>query len=242
KSELQLAYQPLVDVSSDKIVGCEALLRWPQGDGSFLSPAEFVPIAESSGLMIRIGEFVLDTACQQLAAWQEQGVGTLRVSVNVSKCQLATDGFPRIVERCLRRHDVDPGLIDLELSERGVLSGSDDLHGRLRELKQLGVSLSIDDFGTGESAISYLKDLPVDILKIDRSYVMELNSAGNASAITSAMVALGQKLNLTVVAEGVETAEQLASLRAMGCDQYQGFFRAPALSPDELIELIKKHQ
>ncbi len=240
KSELQLAYQPLVDVASDRIVGCEALLRWPQADGSFLSPAEFVPIAESSGLMVRIGEFVLDTACQQLAAWQEQGLGSIRVSVNVSKCQLVNDGFPQLVDRCLRRHDVDPGLLDLELNERGVLSGSDDLHGRLHELKQLGVSLSIDDFGTGDAAIAYLKDLPVDVLKIDRSYVMELTSQGNESAITSAMVALGQKLKLTVVAEGVETPEQLAALRAMGCDQYQGFYCSPAVSPDALVELIRK--
>ena len=238
--ELRLAYQPLVDVASNRIVGCEALLRWPQPDGSFLSPAEFVPIAESSGLMVSIGRFVLDSACRQLAEWKQQGLGPIRMSVNVSKCQLLDHGFPDLVQRCLETHDVDPGLLDLELSERGALSPETNVLGRLETLKNLGISLSIDDFGTGEAAIAYLKDLPVDVLKIDRSYIMELRSNGTESAITSAMVALGQKLNLTVVAEGVESGEQLNMLKGMGCDQYQGFYLSPAVSPDELVGLMQK--
>ena len=238
--ELRLAYQPLVDIASSRIVGCEALLRWPQPDGSFLPPAEFVPIAEASGLMVSIGRFVLNSACRQMADWRERGMDPIRMSVNVSKCQLLDPGFPDVVRRCVETHGVDPGLLDLELSERGALSPETNVVSRLEALKELGVSLSIDDFGTGEAAIAYLKDLPLDVLKIDRSYIMELRSNGAESAITSAMVALGQKLNLTVVAEGVESNEQLAMLRGMGCDQYQGFYLSPAVSPDELASLVQK--
>ena len=238
-NELKLAYQPLVDIASERIVGCEALLRWPQKNGGFLSPAEFVPVAESSGLMIPIGRFVLDAACAQMAAWKKDGLEPIRMSVNVSKCQLLDPDFPAVVRHCLETHGVDPSLLDLELSERGTLSPETHIHGRLDALKGLGVSLSIDDFGTGEAAIAYLKDLPVDVLKIDRSYIMELKSNGAESAITSAMVALGQKLNLTVVAEGVESGEQLNMLKDMGCDQYQGFFLSPAVSPEELVSLMK---
>ncbi len=236
--ELTLAYQPLVDVQSDRIVGCEALLRWPQPDGSFFPPGEFVPIAEGSGLMVRIGEFVLDTACAQLAEWRKNGHGPIRMSVNVSKCQLMHDQFPDVVRACLEKHEVQPAHLDLELSERGALTVEDGILERLRELKDLGVSLSIDDFGTGEAAISYLKDLPVDVLKIDRSYVLALCSDGAETTITSAMVALGQRLNLTIVAEGVESDDQLAIVRSMGCDQFQGFLRSPAVDPDAFVGLL----
>ncbi|MEM1174263.1 MAG: EAL domain-containing protein [Pseudomonadota bacterium] len=238
KSELQVAYQPLVDIQSDRIVGCEALLRWPQPDGSFLSPAEFVPVAESAGIMVRIGEFVLDAACSQLASWRNAGLPAVRMSVNVSKCQLENDQFPAYVRHCLQKHQIEPRLLDLELSERGTLTPSKEIISRLHALKELGVSLSIDDFGTGEAAIAYLKELPVDVLKIDRSYVTELKSNASDTAITSAMVSLGKGLNLTVVAEGVESKEQLRILKDMGCDQYQGFYRSPAVSPAALTEQL----
>ena len=231
--ELRLAYQPITNVSSGQIVGAEALLRWQQPDGIEIMPAEFVPVAEECGLMDRIGEFVLNEACRQLKAWQIEGISSLRMSVNVAKVQLMTGGFVEMVQSILRQHSLRPGDLDLELSERGVLSGDYDVINTLHKLKSLGVRLSIDDFGVGESAISYLKELPVDVMKIDRSYIAGLVRGGKDAAITSGMVALGQSLDMTVVAEGVETQEQLEILQQLGCDEYQGFYQSIAVPGDE---------
>lgn len=240
RGELRLAYQPLTDIASDRIIGVEALLRWPQQGGGLINPDEFVPVAEDCGLMPRIGEFVLNEACRQLRVWHDAGLRHLRMCVNVSKCQLVTEDFPATVKRCIERYKLSPQAIDLELSERGVLSGNDDLLDRMLQLKRLGVTLSIDDFGTGDSAISYLKELPVNTLKIDRSYISGLTGEGRDSAITSAMIALGQKLNMTVVAEGVESLEQLLILKSLGCDQYQGFYRSPAVAPEAVVEFFRQ--
>ena len=240
QNKFRLAYQPITDVSSGRVIGAEALLRWPQADGSFIGPSEFVPIAEDCGLMIQLGAWVLDESCRQLQVWQHQGLPPLRMSVNVSRCQLMAGGFVDAVQRVLKKYDLDPARLDLELSERGVLVGLDEAIGQLQMLKRLNVQISIDDFGTGEAAIAYLKELPIDVLKIDRSYINGLNSAGKETAITSAMVALGQSLDLTVIAEGVETPEQLAILRALGCDEYQGFYQSPAISSEAFADFVRK--
>ena len=240
RGELTLAYQPLIDVAGGRMVGAEALLRWQQPDMSFIPPDTFVPVAEESGMMISIGEFVLDQACEQLKTWQNDGFPSFRMSVNVSKCQLMSGGFVKTVQHMLDRYGIDAACLDLELSERGVLSGDYEVISQLHELKRLGVSLSVDDFGTGDSAIAYLKDLPIDMLKIDRSYISGLTDSDKDAAITSAMVALGQKLNLTVVAEGVETPEQLSVLQQLGCDEYQGFHLSPAIPSEEFARLMHK--
>ena len=240
RKELFLAYQPLTDVRSGRVVGSEALLRWQRPDQSFVSPAEFVPIAEESGLMNRIGYFVLDEACRQMKAWHLGSDPSFRMSVNVSRCQLMNGELVAAVKAVLKRHDLNPACLDLELSERGVLSADREVVEQLDELREYGVKISLDDFGTGDAAISYLKDLPIDVLKIDRSYIKGLLSSGKDAAITSAMIALGQRLNLTVIAEGVETAEQLALLQELGCDQYQGFYLAPALPADAFIQLMRQ--
>ena len=240
RDELRLSYQPLTDVASGRMLGAEALLRWQRPDKSYIPPDEFVPIAEECGLMIRIGEFVLDQACRQLKAWQLDGFPSFRMSVNVAKCQLMSGGFVDTVQSTLKKYAVDPLCLELELSERGVLSGDYDVINQLHELKQLGVRLSIDDFGTGDSAIAYLKDLPIDVVKIDRSYISGLAESDKDAAITSAMIALGQRLNLTVIAEGVETSEQLAILQNLGCDEYQGFHLSPAITSDEFAKLMLK--
>ena len=240
RNELRLAYQPLIDLSSNRIVGVEALLRWPQPDGSLIGPDEFVPVAEDAGLMYRIGAFVLDEACRQLRTWYDEGIEPLRMSVNVSKCQVTNGNFAAVVLGCLQKYDIPAECLDLELSERGVLSDNRDVLSLLSQLKNIGVTLSIDDFGTGDAAIGYLKELPVDTLKIDRSYVKEIVRDGAESAMTSAMIALGQKLSMTIVAEGVESREQLAVLESFGCDQYQGFYRSPAVAPDEIAEMFRK--
>lgn len=232
RDELSLVYQPILDVATGKLCAAEALLRWRQPDGSCIPPEEFVAVAEESGLMIRTGEYALDRACRQFVDWRRAGISLPYICVNVAKAQLMSSGFSLSVQSILERHQMDAGDLELEISERGVLSGDYDVIKQLHELKRLGVKLSIDDFGTGDSAIAYLKELPVDALKIDRSYVAGLVDDGKDAAIASAMVALGQRLKLTVVAEGVETDDQLAVLRELGCDSYQGFLSAKALPPE----------
>jgi len=240
RNELTLAYQPITAIDGSHVVAAEALLRWPQEDGSFIPPAEFVPIAEESGLIIRIGEYVLDEACRQLKAWHRVGIALPHICVNVAKAQLISAGFADSIRHILDRHDLDPGYLELEISERGVLSGDYEVISQLVEIKELGIRLSVDDFGTGDSAIAYLKELPIDVLKIDQSYVAGLTVNHKDEAITSAMVALGQRLNLKVIAEGVETAEQLSILKKLGCDTFQGFLVSRAVSADAFTELLKK--
>lgn len=238
RNELTLAYQPISEVSGGRVTAAEALLRWPQPDRGHISPDEFVPIAEECGLMNRIGEFVLEQACQQLKSWYTAGMHLPRMCVNVAKAQFVSGDFVGAVKRILAKYDVDPGTLELELSERGVLSGHFDVLEQLKELKQLGVRLSIDDFGTGDSAIAYLRDLPVDVLKIDRSYVSGLAGNEKDDALVSAMVALGQRLNLEVIAEGVETQEQLMALRKLGCDAFQGFLMSQAVPAEDFAALV----
>ena len=240
RNELRVAYQPISSTQGGRLVGAEALLRWPQDDGSYISPAEFVPIAEESGLMIRTGEFVLNEACRQLREWRGQGIALPHVCVNVAKVQLISSGFARSVSDIVEKHGLEPGQIELEISERGVLAGDYEVISQLHELKNLGVRLSVDDFGTGDSAIAYLKELPIDALKIDRSYIAGLTLDHKDEAIASAMIALGQRLDLQVIAEGVETAEQLQILQKFGCDAFQGFLVSKAVFADSFAKLLKK--
>jgi diguanylate cyclase (GGDEF)-like protein len=240
RAELSLAYQPILDVASDETIAAEALLRWRQADGSYIPPEEFVAVAEECGLMIRTGEFVLDQACEQFAAWRDAEVALSYMCVNVSKAQLLSSGFALSVRRILEKHNVQPCDLELEISERGVLSGDIDVIKQLHELKSLGVKLSIDDFGTGDSAIAYLKDLPVDTLKIDRSYIAGLADDSKDAALASAMVALGQRLDLVVIAEGVETENQLQILRELGCDAYQGFLRSEPVPAETFAARLTK--
>lgn len=240
KSKLTLAYQPITSAASGHLAGAEALLRWQQADGSFIPPAEFVPVAEESGLMNRVGEFVLDQACRQLRKWLDDGLNLPHICVNVSKVQLMNGGFVQTVRRVLSQYKIEPARLELELSERGVFSGDYDIIAQLHEIKELGVRLSIDDFGTGDSAIAYLKELPVDVLKIDRSYINGLTDNRKDAAIISAMIALGHSLDLKIVAEGVETREQHEVLRQMGCDELQGFYMSAPVTDHVFASLVKK--
>ncbi|MDJ0748156.1 MAG: EAL domain-containing protein [Woeseiaceae bacterium] len=238
REELSLAYQPIVDVASGDVVALEALLRWQQPDGTSISPEEFIAVAEESGLMLRTGEYALSRACRDLAAWRGAGVGVSRVCVNVAKVQLMSPEFVKTVQRILAEYQLAPKDLELEISERGVLSGDYQVISHLQELKDLGVGLSIDDFGTGDSAIAYLKELPVDTLKIDRSYIAGFGGDGKHSAIASAIVALGQRMDLTVIAEGVELVEQLELLRELGCDCFQGYLAARPMRREAVPEFL----
>mgnify|MGYP001826212522 CR=1 FL=1 len=242
REELTVAYQPILDVASGKVVALEALLRWQQADGSFISPLEFIPVAEESGLMLRTGEYVLERACRQFAAWQSEGLGLKHICVNASTVQLMSSSFAGAVQRVITECGIEAAELEIEISERGVLSGDTEVLLQLQELKGLGINLSIDDFGTGDSAIAYLKDLPVDALKIDRSYIAGLTKEGKNFALASAMIALGQRLDLTVVAEGIETPEQLEALRELACDCYQGFFAARPMEPDLATEFLQENR
>jgi len=222
-SELTLAYQPIIDAGSGRLSSAEALLRWVQADGTSISPSEFVPVAEESGLMIRVGEYALDKSCRQLREWLEHGIKLPRICVNVAKAQLMHGGFVGMVRDTLERNGLGPESLVLELSERGVLSGDVDVIAQLYEIKSLGVRLSIDDFGTGDSAIAYLRELPVDILKIDRSYISGLSDNHKDKAIIAAMIAMAHSLGLKIVAEGIETRSQFDALKKLGCDELQGF-------------------
>jgi diguanylate cyclase (GGDEF)-like protein len=223
QDQLTLAFQPISDVKSGRVTAAEALLRWRQSDGSYISPAEFVPIAEDCGLMNRIGEFVLEQACVQLKEWHKAGIHLPQICVNVAKVQLMSGDFVPTVKRVLSKYEIDPGSLELELSERGVLSGEFEVVEQLKD-----------------SAIAYLRELPVDTLKIDRSYVSELTENDKDAALVSAMIALGQRLNLKVVAEGVERLETLTALRAMHCDAFQGFLISKPVPCDAFISLLRK--
>ena len=235
--DLELAYQPIFSMTEGHVAGAEALLRWNR-NGQPIEPEEFAPVAEESGLMIRVGDFVLDQACREFAQWRSAGQAPARICVNVSKVQLTSGALVDTVERLLQKYELDPAALELELSERGVLSGNFDVINELHALKRLGVRLSVDDFGTGDSSIAYLRELPVDVIKIDQSYVHGLGHNAGDAAIASAMVALGRGLGLNVVAEGVETVEQFDALKALGCEEFQGFIVSKALSGAEISRFL----
>ena len=239
---LTLAFQPIVASRGERVTAAEVLLRWTRDDGSVISPTEFIPVAEDCGLIIRIGEYVIDKACQQLKDWRTRGFELPRVCINVSRLQLASDGFVAFVRKTLDRHGLGADSLELELSERGVLSGNTDVIARLQKLKSLGVRISVDDFGTGDSAIAYLRDLPIDAIKIDQSYIGGLTGANKDEAITSGIVALAQKLELTVIAEGVETIEQIELLERMNCDEIQGFLISEPLAPADFAQLLQSRR
>ena len=235
RGELRLAYQPITDAQSGQIVAAEALLRWDHAEEGPISPAVFVPVAEKTGLMREIGDFVISSACAQLRNWIDSGLEPIRIAVNLSLCQLLRGDVVGIVESALLDNELDPSLLELELSERGVLNQRPEVIGEIHRLKAIGVRISIDDFGTGQAAIGYLKDLPIDVIKIDRSYVSGADRSERDEAIASGMVALAQRLNTTVIAEGVETEQQLQMLREWGSQECQGFLFCQPISGDDFL-------
>jgi diguanylate cyclase (GGDEF)-like protein/PAS domain S-box-containing protein len=241
--EFEVFYQSKVDITTERIIGAEALLRWRQPDGSMISPAVFIPVAEEIGLIVRIGEWVLRTACLQNKAWHDAGLGPLCVAVNLSASQFLQVGLTESVERALRESGLDPCHLELELTESTMMNSAEHFILTLHALKSLGVQLSIDDFGTGYSSLSYLKRFPIDRLKIDQSFVRDLATDQDDATITCAVIALGHALDLKVIAEGVETREQLLFLRANGCDEIQGYYFSkpmPASAFGALLERARK--
>ena len=241
RNELLLYYQPKQDLSRGTISGVEALLRWHHPDLGLLQPNRFIPLAEETGLIVPIGKWVLETACAQNMAWQRQGLPAIRVAVNLSPRQFADPNLLDDIGAALEKSGMLPELLELEITESMVMQNVEHTLDVLTAIKRLGVKLAIDDFGTGYSSMSLVKKFPIDVLKIDRSFVREITSDSEDKAIADAIIALGRALDLTIVAEGVETIEQEAFLRAHNCDEIQGFLISKPVPPDEFATLLANH-
>jgi EAL domain-containing protein (putative c-di-GMP-specific phosphodiesterase class I) len=231
--QLELYYQPKVHAPTGEITGAEALLRWNHPQRGMVSPAVFVPIAERHGLIGELGEWVIDEACLQARAWRDQGL-RMRVAINLSVHQLRRPDLPDRIAAALARHQINPDLLTCEITESVAMEDSDTTMKIFERLAEIGVHISIDDFGTGYSSLSYLRKLPVGELKIDRSFVLDLETSGDACAVVEAVVKLAHTLGLKVVAEGVETEGQNRILRSFGCDQLQGYLFAKPMSAKAL--------
>jgi len=240
RREFVLHYQPKVDVRSGRITGMEALIRWNSKDLGFVSPAEFIPMAEKTGLIVPIGEWVLETACAQNKAWQDQGFGPLLMSVNLSPRQFQQKNLVAMIAQALDDSSLAPELLDLEITESTMMHDADKAAALLQQIHALGVQLSIDDFGTGYSSLAYLKRLPVQTLKIDRSFVMDLGLHSDDTGIVTAIIGMAQSLELGLIAEGVETEAQLACLGKLRCDQYQGYYFSKPVPAAQFTQLLQQ--
>ena len=238
KNEFILYYQPQVEAATSKIVGVEALIRWEHPERGLVSPDEFVIIAEETGLIIPIGEWVLRTACAQMAVWHKAGFNRLRIGVNLSSLQFRQHNIVKSIKDILVNTGLDPKYIELEVTESVIMQDVEENIATLRKLKKMGLNLSIDDFGTGYSSMSYLKQFPLDTLKIDRSFIKDILTDPNDAAITKATIGLAKGLGLTTIAEGIETEEQLTFLRKQGCDQIQGYFISRPVPAEEVEQLF----
>ncbi|MGB9109776.1 MAG: EAL domain-containing protein, partial [Telluria sp.] len=242
RNEFVLHYQPQVDLKTGQIVGMEALIRWKHPELGMVPPVRFIGVAEDTGLIVPIGAWVMRTACAQNKAWQDAGLGNLRVAVNLSARQFsATELLPGI-EQVLLDTGLDPSCLELELTESLFMSDVTPAVDLLHRMKSLGVKLSIDDFGTGYSSFSYLSRFPIDVLKIDRSFVNDITIDANDAAIVASIIALAHNLRLSVIAEGVETAEQLDYLRHQGCDEMQGYYFSRPLPAQEFEQLLRQRR
>jgi diguanylate cyclase (GGDEF)-like protein len=237
-SQFHLHYQPRVDIATGEVRSVEALLRWQHPTRGWVMPGEFIAIAEDTGLILPIGDWVIREACRQARLWQLQGLPSLRVAVNVSPMQFRQPNFVDDVRQALETNSLDAAYLEIELTEATLMTNAEKSVAMLEQLSRLGIVVAMDDFGTGYSSMSYLQRFPIDELKIDISFIRNLSSNPADVSIVGATISLAHGLRLKVVAEGVETAEQLALLKRMGCDKYQGFLYSPALAPAALELLL----
>ena len=245
RQELELHYQPLLHLTSRRIVGAEALIRWRHPERGMVSPADFIPLAEATGLIIPIGRWALNEACRQAAAWQalsafdtDAGPAEFKIGVNISGLQIQHPDMVETVRGALRESGLPASTLTLEITESVMLRDTEATLARLRELKELGLSLAVDDFGTGYSSLSYLQRFPIDVLKIDKAFVDHVGTGAESSSLTRAIVALGEALGLDMVAEGIERPEQVEGLRFLGCPLGQGYLFARPLQSEAFTELL----
>jgi len=242
RKEFIVYYQPKIGTDSENIVGMEALVRWQHPKLGLVSPAEFIPLAEETGLIAPIGEWVLRTACAQNKIWQESGLRHLRVSVNLSLRQFRQADLVEVIEHALAETGLAPECLELELTESSMMHDAPQAVETLNRLRKLGIRISIDDFGSGYSSLSYLKHLPIDVLKIDQTFVRDMNTDPNDAAIVMAIITLAHSLNLKAIAEGVETQEQFNMLRLLRCDEVQGYLFSKPVPPEAFEKLMQEEQ
>ncbi|MGM7720035.1 EAL domain-containing protein [Metabacillus sp. Hm71] len=233
--ELQIYYQPQYDIKDKQIFGVEALLRWDHRTKGMISPGEFIPLAEETGLIVPIGEWVLRNACKQIKEWQMQGYPKMTVSVNVSAQQFNKPNFVNMVKEIIEEIELSPHYLELELTENLIIQNTEETLHKMSRLKELGIKISIDDFGTGYSSLGYLKNFPINTLKIDRSFINEVCHDPKNAAITNTIITLAHNLNLHVIAEGVETIEQIEFLSSNNCYRIQGYYYSRPIRPDDLV-------
>jgi EAL domain-containing protein (putative c-di-GMP-specific phosphodiesterase class I) len=242
RQQFFLHYQAKLNLKTRQITGVEALLRWQHPELGMVPPLQFIPLAEETGLIVQIGQWVLNTACAQNTAWQREGFPPICMAVNLSARQFADEFLLDHIAAALRESGMDPQLLELELTESMVIQNPQRAIKLLLAIKKLGVRLAIDDFGTGYSSLGQLKHFPIDTLKVDRSFIRDIPRNAEDKAITKAIIAMGKTLSMTVVAEGVETEEQETFLRDEACDEIQGFFFSKPIAPDKFAELFREHR
>ncbi|HEV7799482.1 MAG TPA: EAL domain-containing protein, partial [Burkholderiales bacterium] len=242
RKEFLLHFQPKLDLVTGDIAGCEALLRWASPDEGLVSPARFIPLLEETGLIVPVGEWVLQAACAQVKAWKDARVRPVPIAINLSARQFQQQDLTATVRKALHEHAVAARYLELEITESVAMQNAEASIGTLRDLKALGVKLAIDDFGTGYSSLSYLKRLPVDTVKIDRAFVTELATNPDDASIAQAIINMAHNLGLKVVAEGVETASQLAFLTSHDCDQMQGYYFSRAVPEAEMTDMLRQNR
>lgn len=239
RQELQVYYQPRVESKTGEIVSIEALLRWHNPAIGMVSPAKFIPIAEANGLIIPIGEWVLKQACLQNKQWQKMGSTSLRIAVNLSARQLSQPNLVERIAMILKETELDPAYLELEVTESLIMQNVEQSIRVLNQLRNLGVKLALDDFGTGYSSLNYLRRFPIHTLKIDRSFVRDVAKNPHDAAVTNAIITLAKTLKLNITAEGVETKEQCAYIRAQGCDEIQGYYFSPPIPAPKMTRLLQ---
>jgi EAL domain-containing protein (putative c-di-GMP-specific phosphodiesterase class I) len=238
--EFQLHYQPRIDARSGAIAGVEALLRWQHPELGMVTPTQFIPIAEETGLIVSIGKWVLKTACTQNVAWQKMGLPRLHMAVNLSRRQFSDEGLLRDVTSILEETGMSADLLELEITESTLMHDVDKALSTLKAFRAMGVRLAIDNFGTGYSSLSNLPQFPIDTIKIDGSLIHDLSRQTENGGIAEAIIAMGRNLSMTVVAEGVETKAQADFLREHACDEFQGFYFSEAVTAAKLAQLLEK--
>ncbi|WP_341525944.1 EAL domain-containing protein [Nostoc sp. UHCC 0302] len=240
RNEMLVYYQPLIDLESREIKAVEALVRWQHPTRGMVSPAQFIPIAEANGLIVEIGEWVLRTACAQNLAWQVAGLAPIRMSVNLSDRQFEQRNLVELVSQILNETGLKASYLELEVTESFLMADIQQSVKTLQQLRELGILLALDDFGTGYSSLNYLNRFPVNMLKIDRSFIQDIISNPDSAAVTDAIIALAKSLKLEITAEGVETQEQLDYLQRRGCDEGQGFYFSRPAPADTITQMLKK--
>jgi EAL domain-containing protein (putative c-di-GMP-specific phosphodiesterase class I) len=239
RHEFALHYQPKINLTTGAITGAEALIRWTHPKRGPIGPDLFIPIAEESGLILPIGRWVLREACRQVCAWARAGLPLVHIAVNISAIEFRDANFLESVFSILKETGMDPNFLELELTESVLMKGAEATETTLKVLREHGVRLAIDDFGTGYSSLSYLRKFSIDSLKIDRSFIRQITTNPEETTIVSAMISMGQSLKLRIVAEGVETHEELAFLRAHHCDEAQGYHFSRPVRPEQFAKLLE---